>query len=176
MKLTKSQKEAMDLLLKGQNVFLTGEAGTGKSFLLNQFVTKVKDKNVLLTAPTGIAALNINGATLHRTFHLATDIVGLAQEPSETSISDVVKKADILIIDEISMCRLDVFEKVLKSILKADREIQVVLVGDFLQLPPVLVEKEKDAYESYHGKKIFAFESDTETSLVLNISIISTMK
>ena len=160
MKLTKSQKEAMDLLVKGQNVFLTGEAGTGKSFLLNQFVTKVKDKNVLLTAPTGIAALNINGATLHRTFHLATDIVGLAQEPSESSISDVVKKADILIIDEISMCRLDVFEKVLKSILKADRKVQIVLVGDFLQLPPVLVEKEKDAYESYHGKKIFAFESD----------------
>lgn len=58
------------------------------------------------------------------------------------------------------MCRLDVFEKVLKSILKADRKIQVVLVGDFLQLPPVLVEKEKDAYERYHGKKIFAFESD----------------
>lgn len=122
MKLTKSQNEAMDLLLKGQNIFLTGEAGTGKSFLLNQFVTKVRHKNVLLTAPTGIAALNINGATLHRTFHLATDIVGLAQEPSETSISDVVKKADILIIDEISMCRLDVFEKVLKSILKADRK------------------------------------------------------
>ena len=160
MKLTKSQKEAMNLLLKGQNVFLTGEAGTGKSFLLSQFVTKVKDKNILLTAPTGIAALNINGATLHRTFHLATDIVGLAQEPTETSISDVVKKADILIIDEISMCRLDVFEKVLKSILKADKKIQIVLVGDFLQLPPVLVEKEKDAYESYHGKKIFAFESD----------------
>lgn len=160
MKLTKSQNEAMDLLLKGQNVFLTGEAGTGKSFLLNQFVTKVKDKNVLLTAPTGIAALNINGATLHRTFHLATDIVGLAQEPSETSISDVVKKADILIIDEISMCRLDVFEKVLKSILKADRKVQIVLVGDFLQLPPVLVDKEKKVYESFHGKKIFAFESD----------------
>lgn len=160
MKLTKSQKEAMDLLLKGQNVFLTGEAGTGKSFLLNQFVTKVKDKNVLLTAPTGIAALNINGATLHRTFHLATDIVGLAQEPTESSISDVVKKADILIIDEISMCRLDVFEKVLKSILKADRKVQIVLVGDFLQLPPVLVDKEKEVYESFHGKKIFAFESD----------------
>jgi ATP-dependent DNA helicase PIF1 len=160
MELTKSQKEAMELLLKGQNVFLTGEAGTGKSFLLNQFVTKVRRKNVLLTAPTGIAALNISGATLHRTFHLATDIVGLAKEPTENSISEVVKKADILIIDEISMCRLDVFEKVLKSILKADRKIQVVLVGDFLQLPPVLVEKEKDAYESYHGKKIFAFESD----------------
>ena len=160
MKLTKSQNEAMDLLLKGQNVFLTGEAGTGKSFLLNQFVTKVKDKNVLLTAPTGIAALNINGAKLHRTFHLATDIVGLAQEPSDTSISDVVKKADILIIDEISMCRLDVFEKVLKSILKADRKVQIVLVGDFLQLPPVLVDKEKEIYESFHGKKIFAFESD----------------
>ena len=80
MELTKSQKEAMDLLLKGQNVFLTGEAGTGKSFLLNQFVTKVRHKNVLLTAPTGIAALNINGATLHRTFqnfHMLDGIIGI---------------------------------------------------------------------------------------------------
>ena len=58
------------------------------------------------------------------------------------------------------MCRLDVFEKVLKSILKADRKVQIVLVGDFLQLPPVLVDKEKEVYESFHGKKIFAFESD----------------
>ena len=92
--------------------------------MLNQFVTKVKDKNVLLTAPTGIAALNINGATLHRTFHLATDIVRLAQDPTEDSISDVVKKTDILIIDEISMCRLDVFEKVLKSSVNVGQDRQ----------------------------------------------------
>ena len=71
--LTPSQKDALEALLGGQNVFLTGEAGTGKSFLLKHFVTKVKrHKNVLLSAPTGIASLNIGGVTLHRLFGLGT--------------------------------------------------------------------------------------------------------
>ena len=161
MRLTKSQREAMELLSSGKNVFLTGEAGKGKSFVLKRFVEKIKNKNVLLTAPTGIAALNIGGVTLHRTFKLATDIIGLAKEPMKEKISDVVKKADVLIIDEISMCRLDVFEKVIKTLIVADkRDIQIILVGDFLQLPPVLTDREIAVYKHYHNQKIFAFESD----------------
>lgn len=160
MNLTQSQIEALETLESGQNVFLTGEAGTGKSFLLNHFVTKLKGKNVLLTAPTGIAALKIGGVTLHRTFKLGTDVLSLADEPVEASIPEVVKEADVLIIDEISMCRLDVFEKVLKSVkLAGKRSIQIILVGDFLQLPPVLVDKEAEVYEHFHGKGLFAFES-----------------
>ena len=159
-KLTASQKEALEVLLSGQNTFLTGEAGTGKSFLLSHFVTKVKDfKNVLLSAPTGIASLNIGGVTLHRLFGLGTDILSLSEEPEEANISEAIKSADILIIDEISMCRLDVFEKVMRTLKIANSKAQVVLVGDFLQLPPVLVDSEVEVYETLHGSSLYAFES-----------------
>lgn len=160
MNLTQSQKEALEALEEGRNVFLTGEAGTGKSFLLNHFVTKLKNKNVLLTAPTGIAALNIGGVTLHRTFKLETDVLSLAEEPNINVIPEAVFQADVLIIDEISMCRMDVFEKVLKSVKIAGKKtIQIILVGDFLQLPPVLVDKEAEVYEQIHGNRLYAFQS-----------------
>lgn len=158
--LTPSQKSALEALLGGQNVFLTGEAGTGKSFLLKHFVTKVKrHKNVLLSAPTGIASLNIGGVTLHRLFGLGTDILSLSEAPIETNVPEAIKSADILIIDEISMCRLDVFEKVMKTLKIANNKAQVVLVGDFLQLPPVLVDSEAEVYEALHGARLYAFES-----------------
>lgn len=158
--LTPSQKDALEALLGGQNVFLTGEAGTGKSFLLKHFVTKLKrHKNVLLSAPTGIASLNIGGVTLHRLFGLGTDILSLSEAPIETNVPEAVKSADILIIDEISMCRFDVFEKVMRTLKMANSKAQVVLVGDFLQLPPVLVDSEAEVYEALHGARLYAFES-----------------
>lgn len=161
MTLTNSQYEALEALKSGHNVFLTGEAGTGKSFLLDYFVTNyLADKEVLITAPTGIAAINVSGVTLHRAFSLETDVISLAEEPHENAIPEAVALADVLIIDEISMCRLDVFEKVLKSLkLVNKKNAQVILVGDFLQLPPVLVQKEQEVYESYHQNKVLAFES-----------------
>lgn len=102
VELTASQKEALEALESGKNVFLTGEAGTGKSFLLSHFVAKVKnDKTVLISAPTGKASLNVGGVTLHRLFSLGTDVLSLAQEPTITQTAEPLKNADILIIDEI---------------------------------------------------------------------------
>lgn len=161
VELTRSQKEALETLESGKNTFLTGEAGTGKSFLLRHFVTKVKSfKTVLLSAPTGIASINIQGVTLHRLFGLGTDVLSLATPPTLTQTAETLKNADILVIDEISMCRLDVFEKVMKTLKLANPTIQVVLVGDFLQLPPVLTSEEAEIYEELHGDRIYAFESD----------------
>lgn len=160
VELTKSQKDALEALESGKNIFLTGEAGTGKSFLLNHFVKKAKDfKNVLLSAPTGKASLNIGGVTLHRLFGLGTDVLSLATPPTLTQTAEVLKTADIIVIDEISMCRLDVFEKVMKTLKLANPSIQVVLVGDFLQLPPVLTKDEAEVYEDLHGDRVYAFES-----------------
>ena len=160
VELTASQKEALEALESGKNVFLTGEAGTGKSFLLSHFVAKVKnDKTVLISAPTGKASLNVGGVTLHRLFSLGTDVLSLAQEPTITQTAEPLKNADILIIDEVSMCRLDVFEKCMKTLKLANPDIQVVLVGDFLQLPPVLVNDEAKIYEELHGARVYAFES-----------------
>lgn len=164
IKLTASQKEALEALESGENVFLTGEAGTGKSYLLRHFVTKLKDKNVLLTAPTGIASLNIGGATLHRTFRLPIDVVSIKEDWID--VPDVVRSADILIVDEISMCRIDIFERVLKTIKKANRQdMQIVLVGDFFQLPPVVgkEKEEKKIFKEFYGDKVFPFESELWT-------------
>lgn len=135
VELTRSQKEALQALESGKNTFLTGEAGTGKSFLLRHFVTKVKSfKTVLLSAPTGIASINIQGVTLHRLFGLGTDVLSLATPPTLTQTAETLKLAN--------------------------PTIQVVLVGDFLQLPPVLTSEEAEIYEELHGDRIYAFESD----------------
>lgn len=166
--LTEEQKRALEVLESGENVFLTGGAGTGKSFVLNEFIKRVKDKNVIVCAPTGIAAINVSGSTLHRVFHIPTRPVGpkeYCKNPTEALI-----KADIIIIDEISMCRFDIFEYVAKSIKNAEKirrfrsdqyatskrnaskifkEKQLIVVGDFYQLPPVIVDRDKLILEKY---------------------------
>lgn len=73
--LTKDQKIALTLLESRQNIFLTGGAGTGKSFLLKKFIETHSELNILVTAPTGVAAKNIEGATLHKTFRLPLGII-----------------------------------------------------------------------------------------------------
>ena len=161
---------AQQELRSGKNIFLSGDAGTGKSTVIEDFVNwcNTKGKNVLVTAPTGIAALNINGATAHRTFKIPIGPV----VKEVTSLPSVLKETDAVIIDEISMCRLDVFEYIIKQIMYVNmyrrkqvrprRDIQIVLVGDFFQLPPVLIESERDILNEYYGEDVgcaFAFQS-----------------
>lgn len=181
--LNKSQKQALNLLESGKNVFLSGEAGTGKSFVLNYFINKNKHKNIIVTAPTGIAAININGSTLHRTFNVPIEPISPKKAPLKTN--ETIQKADIIIIDEISMCRFDCFEYVAKCIKLAEKEVQdkenkeaikkrvkpiilppkqVIVVGDFFQLPPVITEKDRIVLENYWKKTMnvgdgFAFQS-----------------
>lgn len=93
--LTETQKEALRLLKTGANVFLTGKAGTGESFVLKEF-TKQSKKKILVTAPTGVAAIEIGGATLHRTFGIPMDMVRLVENFKINSPkSNPVVKADI---------------------------------------------------------------------------------
>lgn len=163
-RLTDSQKEAYECMMDGENVFLTGEAGTGKSFVINKFIKEkeLENKNILVCAPTGIAAINIGGVTIHRCF----------QAPIEPQINkriskvpNAVQEADIIIIDEISMCRIDLFDYVARVIIKAEEKClkrkQVIVVGDFFQLPPVTIKEDyevlKEIYPNYN--KGFAFES-----------------
>lgn len=153
--LTEEQMHAMDILMSGRNVFLSGDAGTGKSYVLNAFIKLSHNKKIIKCAPTGIAALNIDGATLHRVFKLQAGI----QEPGDylKDPSKVLMTADIIIIDEISMCRLDLFEYVINTILHMDNadEKQIILVGDFYQLPPVIDESEKRVIEYIWDKEYF---------------------
>lgn len=145
--LTAGQQAALDAMLNGQNVFLTGDAGTGKSFVLQEFLNKVsRRKNVICCAPTGIAALRLkNGSTIHRAFRLP--FLQAYDYHKHIHPTDEILNADIIVIDEISMCRVDLFDYIAEVIFEANDktgyERQVIVVGDFFQLPPVLRNDER---------------------------------
>lgn len=163
--LTEDQKKAYEYMKSGENVFVTGEAGTGKSFVIDKFIEEMEaqGKNVLVCAPTGIAAINVGGATIHRCFQASL-------EPQINirikSAPQVVQDADIIIIDEISMCRVDLFDYVVRVIAKAEeaslQRKQLIVVGDFFQLPPVTTPEDREVLEKVYPNysKGFAFESD----------------
>ena len=161
IELTTSQDKAIKLLDAGYNVFLTGKAGTGKSFLVDYFVAKHPEKNIVKCAPTGVAALNIDGVTIHRTFGVPLGVLdhhGVCISPEKL---DVLKKSDVILIDEISMCRIDVFEYVIRSLKRVGiRNKQLILVGDFYQLPPVLTPTDTPTFNQLYGDSLYAFESD----------------
>lgn len=162
MALTKKQQEALDLMRSGANVFLSGEAGTGKSYVLREFLERTNRK-VVVCAPTGIAAINVAGSTLHRTF-------AIPQEPilpgREAKSREIIEKCDTIVIDEISMCRFDAFEFVAKSIRESEERTgakQLIVIGDFLQLPPVITDKDRKILVEGWGKDTvgdgFAFKA-----------------
>lgn len=142
-----TQDQALAILESGQSVLLTGAAGTGKTYILNKFIRRAKKRgrNVAVTATTGLAATHLNGSTIHAWSGIgvqdAFDKYAIAKISS--SRQDLIRKADLLIIDEISMLhdfRLDMVDEVLRGVrdnVEPFGGLQVVLCGDFFQLPPV---------------------------------------
>lgn len=143
------QNQALYLMKQGKSVFLTGPAGSGKSFILNKFIGEMKrqKKGVAITASTGIAATHINGTTIHSWSGLGIrDELTVKDKSWLTSNSRLLKRynsTDILIIDEVSMIhgkRLDMVDQACK-LMRDNSEpfggIQLVLTGDLFQLPPV---------------------------------------
>ncbi len=144
------QKQAMKLLKMGYNVYLTGQPGSGKTFLLNKYINFLKDRGIKVgvTASTGIAATHLGGITIH-----SWSGVGTNNELTEKEFQKILKKkyllkrirkTKVLVIDEISMLnarQLDMIDEVIKSFKANHFEpfggMQVVLSGDFFQLPPV---------------------------------------
>lgn len=141
------QELALAILLSGRSALLTGAAGTGKTHLLNTFIAQARKrgKKVSVTATTGLAATHLGGNTIHSwsgigvNDHLPNNFF----ERLSKTRRDVISKTDVLIIDEISMLhdfRLDMIDKVLRTVRENDRPfggIQLVMSGDFFQLPPV---------------------------------------
>ena len=142
-----NQRQALAILEAGNNVLLTGAAGSGKTHLLNRFISRARlhGKSVAVTATTGLAATHLGGATIHSWSGMGVHdrlspyiIGGLSKGRLEN-----LTKADILVIDEISMMhdfRLDMLDELLQTVrgnLEPFGGIQVVLCGDFFQLPPI---------------------------------------
>ncbi len=144
-----TQEKALLLLKSGRNVFLTGSAGTGKTYVINKFVQHLKDAKikVAITASTGIAATHIKGSTIHSWSGIGIKQVlstkDLTNLKKKKYLTDQFKKVKVLIIDEISMLhreQLDAIHQVLSYCLdnpQAFGGLQVVLCGDFFQLPPI---------------------------------------
>lgn len=166
--LNDEQVAVFNQMINGTNVFLTGNAGTGKSYVVKVFDMWCENNNVNLvkTAPTGISAYEIGGATLHQQFHLK---VGLDFD-KQTNYPRELDNVDALLIDEISMVRIDTFDRVMQILTLANvnrkrkgmRDIQLILVGDFFQLPPVITKDERPFLNEHYGMDIkdgYCFQS-----------------
>ena len=142
-----NQELALAILLSGKSALLTGAAGTGKTYLLNKFIVQARamGKKVSVTATTGLAATHLGGNTIHSWsgIGVADELPNNFVERMSKTRKEVIGKTDVLIIDEISMLhdfRLDMVDEVCRAVRETDEPfggIQVVLSGDFFQLPPI---------------------------------------
>ena len=172
------QSSALDILKTGQNVFLTGSAGSGKTYTLNQYIDYLRARRVpvAVTASTGIAATHMNGTTIH-----SWSGIGIKDELSDRDLTtlsrkqflaDRLKDTAVLVIDEISMLhakQINLVSQVLKHIRKNDKAfggIQVVVAGDFFQLPPIGSKGESN-------REKFAFMSEAWLDAKFHICYLS---
>lgn len=165
-----------------KHIFLTGKAGTGKTTFLRQLATSTHKRHVIL-APTGIAALNANGVTIHSQFLLPfgtylpdrnlpdelpaganfyTQRSLVRRHPLNAKRRDVLRNVDLLIIDEVSMLRADILDAIdsrMRSVKRNYREpfggVQLLMIGDMYQLPPVVKDHEWSKMRQYYNSQHF---------------------
>lgn len=158
------QSTALQILKQGHCVFLTGQAGSGKTYLLNQYIRYLREHHigVAITASTGIASTHMNGMTIHSWSGIgikdALEVSDFKRLQDKDGFVERIKSVQVLIIDEVSMLharQLDLVDEVLRHFRQDERAfggLQVVLSGDFFQLPPIGVKGETN-------KDKFAFMS-----------------
>lgn len=174
--LNEGQLTAVDAILSGANVFVTGEGGTGKSVAVREAVRclRADGRKTVVCAPTGVAAQAIGGATVHSVFRF-----GLAPKVADVlegvRPSKVVHEADTILIDEVGMVRRDLMDAI-AQVVAAENEaraadveevrkpLQLVVVGDFSQLPPVVTPADEAALVAHYGPEsagtgFYAFEA-----------------
>lgn len=168
-----NQAQALKILKSGANVFLTGEPGSGKTYTINEFVKYLRSHSIMpaITASTGIAATHIGGMTIHSWSGIGIRSRLSGADLRVISTNDYVrkriKKANILIIDEISMLppqTLQMIDAICREVKKNSQAfggMQVVLVGDFFQLPPVVKQSyNRDPQEEIFEEKPIKFAYD----------------
>ncbi len=155
-------KESIRLMEKtSEHVLITGRAGTGKSTLLNHFRKKTR-KNVVVLAPTGVAAVNVEGQTIHSFFHFKPDITLAKVKKMKPKKKEIYKKLDTIIIDEISMVRADLLDYIDVFLRKWGKTkgmafggVQMVFIGDLYQLPPVVSRGEGESFSNSYDSPYF---------------------
>lgn len=176
MKLSEEQLVGFRSFTAGANLFLTGKGGTGKSYLTRYIIDWCKEKGIphIVCAPTGIAAINVGGSTIHKVFRPGKGIIEPGQRVHDKEVLKMINAADVIIIDEISMCRADLFQFIGNTLLylrnqnkKDGRRHQLLVVGDFYQLPPVLTRDESEAYTKLYGSVKYAFQTQQWEALQL---------
>jgi ATP-dependent exoDNAse (exonuclease V) alpha subunit len=162
LELTPQFKRTLKLLEEtDQSLFITGRAGTGKSTLLDYF-RQTTPKKVVVLAPTGVAALNVRGQTIHSFFSFRPDITPEKVKKLPALKQKLIKSLDALIIDEISMVRADLLDCV-DLALRLNRGfedlpfggLQMILIGDLYQLPPVVTPREQAVFSGHYESPYF---------------------
>lgn len=165
MKTNKSYTEFEEIFQQiersNEHFFITGNAGTGKSTLLRYIKTQSK-KNIAVVAPTGLAALNVHGSTIHRFFHFGVNIKKEGIQPTRIPMQrKLLNTVQTLIIDEVSMLRSDLLDCI-DYAFRINRKknipfggVQIILIGDLFQLPPIIKNQEKHEFYEYYKSEYF---------------------
>ena len=171
MQLNEEQKNALSKMLNGMNCFVTGVAGSGKSTLINEFRRQCNVPYVVL-APTGIAAVNVNGQTIHSFFQFSPSLLtvdALKLQKMYFYRRKMIQSVKTIIIDEISMVRADVFCAIdwrLRELAKGPNRQkpfggkQIIVVGDFFQLSPVVTDPIELEFMNKNCGGTYAFQTD----------------
>lgn len=159
-------KRALSAMEEGKkSVFITGRAGTGKSTLLGYFRDHTEKKSIIL-APTGVAALNVRGQTIHSFFGFSTDIT-LESVKKPKKNAKIMREMNVLVIDELSMVRADILDcvdRALRLVRNNKKEpfggVRLIGIGDVYQLPPVVSSPEEREFFRTRYESPYFFSSD----------------